>query len=131
MAAVNQIAPREAFMLLKNNPQAVFVDARSGMEFLFVGHPEGALSIPWREEPDWEINPYFASQVRRAASINRPVLLICRSGHRSQEAGELLLTEGFTEVFNVMHGFEGDLDGQHQRGNVNGWRHDGLPWEQC
>jgi hypothetical protein len=31
---------------------------------------------------------------------------------------------------NVLHGFEGDLDERFHRGTRNGWRHDGLPWEQ-
>ncbi|HEU0290035.1 MAG TPA: rhodanese-like domain-containing protein, partial [Burkholderiales bacterium] len=34
-------------------------------------------------------------------------------------------------VWNVLHGFEGDLDETHHRNAKNGWRHDGLPWEQC
>ena len=37
---------------------------------------------------------------------------------------------GFTEVINVLHGFEGELDEHFQRGHLNGWRHDELPWEQ-
>jgi hypothetical protein len=35
-----------------------------------------------------------------------------------------------TQVFNVQEGFEGDLDGQQQRGRNNGWRFHGLPWVQ-
>ncbi len=38
--------------------------------------------------------------------------------------------KGFRRVYNVLHGFEGDLDEHHQRGRLNGWRFDGLPWEQ-
>jgi hypothetical protein len=37
---------------------------------------------------------------------------------------------GFTDVVNVLHGFEGDLDDRFRRSTLNGWRHDGLPWEQ-
>ena len=37
---------------------------------------------------------------------------------------------GFTEVINVLHGFEGDLDAHFHRSTLNGWRFDGLPWEQ-
>jgi rhodanese-related sulfurtransferase len=58
-------------------------------------------------------------------------VLICRSGNRSQEAGEALEHAGFTQVYNVAHGFEGELDDAHRRNSLNGWRHDGLPWEQC
>ena len=61
---------------------------------------------------------------------HRPIVLICRSGNRSIEAGEALLNAGFTQVYNVLHGFEGELDETHHRNSVNGWRVEGLPWEQ-
>jgi rhodanese-related sulfurtransferase len=60
-----------------------------------------------------------------------PVILICRSGKRSLEAGKALLEEGFTRVFHVSEGFEGELDENHQRSTLGGWRFHGLPWEQC
>jgi rhodanese-related sulfurtransferase len=58
-------------------------------------------------------------------------VLICRSGNRSQEAGEELERAGFSRVYNVQHGFEGELDERHHRNARAGWRFDGLPWEQC
>ena len=45
--------------------------------------------------------------------------------------GNALEAAGFTSVFNVLHGFEGELDDVHHRGSMNGWRFEGLPWEQC
>ena len=87
--------------------------------------------IPWNDGPDWEINPHFIAHVRKAASVDRPLVLICRSGNRSETAGEALEQAGFTQVLNVLHGFEGDLSPGHQRNCLNGWRHDGLPWVQC
>jgi len=42
-----------------------------------------------------------------------------------------LIDHGFTNVSHVLSGFEGDLDENDQRGNLNGWRHDGMPWSQC
>jgi len=58
-------------------------------------------------------------------------VLICRSGNRSVDAGEALEKSGFTDVYHVLHGFEGDLDVRHHRNSRNGWRFEGLPWEQC
>ncbi len=129
--SVIHLAARDAFNFLQEHSQAVLVDVRSEMEFLFVGHPKEALSIPWRDAPDWEINPDFLARVRRATLLNRPTLLICRSGQRSLEAGLFLRASGFGAVYNVTHGFEGDLNDQHCRSSLNGWRFDGLPWEQC
>ena len=110
---MKHLTPKEAHQLLQDNPLALFIDVRSEMEFLFVGHPVGAIMIPWNDGPDWDINPHFVAHVKKAASVDRPIVLICRSGNRSKDA------------------FEGELDDHHQRGTLAGWRHDGLPWEQC
>jgi rhodanese-related sulfurtransferase len=56
--------------------------------------------------------------------------LICRSGRRSAEAGRYLEKKGFPEVYNVQFGFEGEMDETRHRSTKNGWRFDGLPWEQ-
>jgi rhodanese-related sulfurtransferase len=136
---VRTVAPREAADMLERDPRALLVDVRSHMEFLFIGHPVGAVNIPWIDEPDWKVNPRFAAEVRqlvlgglsRDGGHNVPILLICRSGKRSREAGELLLTEGFTDVYNIAEGFEGELDDHHHRSSLGGWRFAGLPWEQC
>ena len=128
---MKSLTPKEAFQFLKNNPNAVLVDVRSEIEFLFVGHPVGSIHVPWNDGPDWEINPDFVAHVKKIANEARPVLLICRSGVRSLEAGKALKEAGFKEIYNVQHGFEGDLDESHRRSSLNGWRHAGLPWEQC
>ena len=128
---MQHLTPKEAYAFLQAHPLAVFIDVRSEMEFLFVGHPKDAILAAWNDGPDWEINPNFLAHVKKAASTNRPVLLICRSGNRSQEAGLFLEQHGFSEVYNVAHGFEGELDENHHRGSKSGWRFEELPWEQC
>jgi rhodanese-related sulfurtransferase len=128
---MKHLTPKEAYEFLRGHPDAVFIDCRSEMEFLFVGHPVGAMMIPWNDGPEWEINPHFVAHVKKATSINRPVVLICRSGNRSVDAGKALEEAGFTDVYNVLHGFEGELDDKHRRNSISGWRFDGLPWEQC
>lgn len=139
-AQLRTITCQEAQEIIESEPRALLVDVRSGMEFLFVGHPAGAINIPWIDEPDWVVNPEFVTEIRKlllGGSIEHgkihsaPVVLICRSGKRSLEAGELLVQEGFTAVYNVDEGFEGELNDQHQRSSIGGWRFHGLPWEQC
>ena len=136
----NPLQPREAYELMKKDPRATLIDIRSTMEYLFVGHPAGAIHVAWIDEPDWVVNPHFVTDVRKvmlggATSHTdiggAPVLLICRSGKRSIDAGEALLEAGFSEVYNIEEGFEGDLDENHHRGTLGGWRFHGLPWEQC
>ncbi len=137
---IHSITPQQAWEMLQQNPRALLVDVRSSMEFLFVGHPVGAGHIPWIDEPDWDINPQFAVDIRKLVLggvhendqiTSAPIILICRSGKRSLEAGERLVTAGFTQVFNIDEGFEGELNEHHQRSTIGGWRFRGLPWEQC
>ena len=127
---MKHLKPKEAQSLLSANPQAVFIDCRSEMEFFFVGHPVGAQLVAWNDGPDWDVNPHFVGQVKKVASMNRPIVLICRSGHRSLDAGLALEKAGFSDVYNVLDGFEGPLDEKHHRGTHSGWRMEGLPWEQ-
>lgn len=141
---LKSVTPKEAWQLMQDNPKAVLIDIRSEMEHLFIGHPKGSIHIPWIDEPDWQVNPNFVKQIRRVVLggiiadyedqenpvEGAPILLICRSGVRSKEAGRRLLQEGFNNVYNVVDGFEGPLDAHHHRSSVAGWRFDGLPWDQ-
>ena len=121
---------------LQDNPQALFVDVRSKAEYKYVGFPENSILIPWIDDPDWEPNPEVFSDLvmqeldGRENLLNTEIILICRSGFRSNEALKCLENKGFTQVSHVASGFEGDLDENDHRGNLNGWRHDGMPWSQ-
>ena len=122
--------PRATYEFLKRTPDAVFIDCRSETEYHFVGHPVGAIHIAWSDGPKWEINPEFVAEVRKVAGSQRPVVLICRSGKRSLDAGLALEAAGYTDVYNVLHGCEGELDVEEHRSTRSGWRFEGLPWEQ-
>jgi rhodanese-related sulfurtransferase len=132
------ITALEAWKICQQDPRTLLIDVRSSMEFLFVGHPTGAVHIPWIDEPDWVINENFVTEIRKLAlgglqeSVdNVPIILICRSGNRSDDAGKLLSDAGIKNVYHIDEGFEGRLDDNHQRSTVGGWRYHGLPWEQC
>ena len=130
---MKHLLPGAAWAYLQQRTDALFVDVRMEIEYLYVGHPPGVVHVPWYEYPQMQADPgRFVAQVRREAGgdLQRPLVLICRSGKRTVEAAEALEAAGFTEVVNVLHGFEGDLDAEFHRGTLNGWRHDGLPWEQ-
>jgi len=137
---VKSLTPAQAWKLLEESPRAVLIDVRSSMEYLFVGHPRGSVHVAWIDEPDWVVNPHFLTEVRKVMlggigveehRSDAPVLLICRSGKRSLEAGKLLINNGFNDVYNIAEGFEGELDELHHRSTTGGWRFHGLPWEQC
>ena len=135
---IHDLSPLQAAQMLRDDPRAVLVDIRSSMEFLFVGHPVGAVHIPWIDEPDWVVNPNFVTEIRKLAlgGLNEsekdvPILLICRSGNRSLEAGKVLIKAGIENVYNIDEGFEGKLDENLHRSTLGGWRYHNLPWEQC
>jgi rhodanese-related sulfurtransferase len=135
------LSPKEAFQMLESYSNSLLIDVRSSMEFLFVGHPKGAIHIAWIDEPDWDINPHFVTEIRKLIlggvcqgkehSQHPNIILICRSGKRSFEAGQLLVNSGLSNIFNVDQGFEGELNNHHQRSTQGGWRYHQLPWEQC
>jgi rhodanese-related sulfurtransferase len=137
---VKTLTPDQAWDKLRGEPRAVLIDVRSSMEFLFVGHPKGSVHVAWIDAPEWTVNPDFVTEVRKVMlggvgleehGSDAPVLLICRSGKRSLEAGKLLMENGFLDVYNIAEGFEGELDDNHHRSTTGGWRFHGLPWEQC
>ena len=132
------ISAAGAWELCQQDPRLLLIDVRSSMEFLFVGHPKGAIHVSWIDEPDWVINENFVTEVRKLAlgglngdSTDLPIILICRSGNRSAEAGKALIESGITNVYNIDEGFEGALDDDHHRSTLGGWRSHDLPWEQC
>jgi rhodanese-related sulfurtransferase len=134
------LTPKQAWKLINEDARALLVDIRSSMEYLFVGHPKGAVHVPWIDEPDWVVNPHFVTEIRKLilggvveddAQGSVPIILICRSGKRSKEAGHKLLEAGIANVYHIDEGFEGELDEQHHRSSSGGWRYHKLPWEQC
>ena len=129
---MQHLDPLAAHTFLQQTPEAVLIDCRTEIEHMYVGHPVGAEHVAWQEAPDWEIDPEFTARVKRVVKgdVHRPVLLICRSGHRSLHAADALENAGFTQVINVVEGFEGPLDEDFHRGTQGGWRFRGLPWQQ-
>ncbi len=134
------ISAIDANKMMQAEDNIYLIDIRSSMEFLFIGHPLGAIHIAWMDEPDWEINPHFTAEIRQLilGGVSCPtksncakIILICRSGNRSEMAGQQLLDAGLTHIYHINEGFEGDKDEQHHRSTINGWRFCGLPWEQC
>jgi rhodanese-related sulfurtransferase len=131
MSSIKSLRPHQAHETLSANPSAVLLDVRDRIEFTFVGHPVGAVNIPWKDAPDWKPNPNFVDEVRqRIANPDTPILLLCRSGQRSLDAAKALALAGYRDLSNIEEGFEGPLDAEKHRSSLGGWRFHGLPWEQ-
>lgn len=130
------VTPEEAWKLLSERPEAVLVDCRTEAEWRFVGAPDltslqrEITYIEW-SRTDGSHNDGFVDDLV-AAGINpgeRPVLFLCRSGNRSIGAAEAATAAGIGPSYNILDGFEGNLDEQRHRGGT-GWKAVGLPWKQ-
>ncbi|MDX5333352.1 MAG: sulfurtransferase [Gammaproteobacteria bacterium] len=129
--------------------KALFLDVRSHAEVNFLGMPTVAdANIPYMQLSEWnafddkkqsyvmDVNSEFATQVERrlqAKGLGKDdtIIVLCRSGSRSAKAADLLAKLGYTRVYSVLEGYEGDKakEGPHAGQRVvNGWRNQGLPW---
>lgn len=132
------ISASEAWQRLRDDPAAQLVDVRTMAEWNFVGVPDLASlgrrvhCVEWQSFPTGAPNPQFTDQASKAlgSDTGQTVLLLCRSGARSRAAAIALTQAGYGKAFNVAGGFEGDVDGDGHRGNINGWKASGLPWRQ-
>ncbi|MBM3114652.1 rhodanese-like domain-containing protein [Jeongeupia naejangsanensis] len=124
------VTPQEAWQLVEDGA-ARLVDVRSPEEVKFVGAVPDTLNVPWASGTALNRNPRFVKELEtKAGGKDAVLLLLCRSGKRSAEAAAAASKAGFSQVFNVLEGFEGELDAQQRRGAIGGWRHHGLPWLQ-
>jgi rhodanese-related sulfurtransferase len=138
------ITAKEAYERWQADPVNVkIIDVRTPEEYIFIGHPAMAWNIPMKfvhhkwdaeaKKPVMTTNADFVAQVKKIVRPGDTLLVTCRSGQRSAPAVDLLAEAGFTKVYSVIDGFEGDkvkdpanvFKGQRKK---NGWRNAGLPW---
>jgi rhodanese-related sulfurtransferase len=124
------VPPAVAWQLFSTG-HALLVDVRSGEERKFVGHVPQSLHVAWASGTSLTRNPRFVRELEaKTGGKETVVLLLCRSGKRSALAAQAAAKAGFTQVYNVHEGFEGEIDEQQHRGAADGWRFHGLPWVQ-
>lgn len=78
-------------------------------------------------------NPVFLDRVEARFKPTDTIFAMCRSGGRSAQTVDMLAEAGFSAVYNIIDGFEGDkvddagsyYDGKRMR---NGWKNSGAPW---
>ncbi len=137
MPPVPDISPQDTWAALAADKDAVLIDVRTDAEWNFVGLPalgelgKEVVLIPWQIYPSMQVNGAFADHLRQAdLTPAHKLYFICRSGARSQSAGQAAQAAGFPHAFNVADGFEGPVDGAGHRGAAAGWKASGLPWRQ-
>ena len=119
------------------------LDVRTLEEYIFVGHAAMAWNIPFAlQTHEWDgdrmrfamrANPDFVALAKAWAESSDTILVMCRSGSRSTMAVNALANAGFTQVYNILDGMEGDKVKDkdslfHGKRMKNGWKNTGLPW---
>ena len=129
LAYAGGIGPVDAWSLVTRG-RAVLVDVRSAEERTFVGQVPAGIHVAWATGTSLNRNPRFVRELEAKVRKDVVIVFLCRSGKRSALAAEAAAKAGFTHAFNILEGFEGDLDAAGQRGHLGGWRVHGLPWTQ-
>ena len=124
-----EVTPQEAYRLFFAHG-AKIIDVRSRFENQYIGRVPGAPVVPWKHWPSGETNAHFLTELQARCETSDIILFLCRSGIRSHSTAIVAAAAGFKLTFNILEGFEGDLDQHRQRGNTGGWRKAGLPWTQ-
>lgn len=138
------LSPTAAHKALTDNPDILLVDVRDPIEISFIGHPAGMdQNIPIRltthaldaKNGAYKMvgNKNFVAEMdallkREGLTKADPLFVTCRSGPRSGAAARLLIKAGYTNVWNLVEGFEGSTNADGVRAK-NGWRNAGMPWE--
>ena len=120
---IKQLAAKDIGSYLMAQPNSVLLDVRTKEEWNTIGKPDGGkiglktyfLSIQFGNEMIFNEN--FIQEFKNLAiNQDKKILIICRSGARSQFAAELLTKENYTCV-NISDGFEGN--------------HENVGWKKC
>ena len=138
------VTAQEAYEMWKAATDDVkIIDVRTPEEYALIGHAEMAWNVPLgfityqringKIEHGVRMNPDLVTEVTGLADPTDTLLLMCRSGGRSAMAVNQLAAAGFTNVYNITDGMEGDkvkdpesvFFGKRMK---NGWKNWGLPW---
>ena len=119
------------------------IDVRTPEEHVFIGHPEGARNIPvmfmgysYDEKMGRQTmlkNTGFVEEIQRYYSPDDHLAILGLSGPRAALAVRLLNKADFKHLYAIIHGFQGEKQGQvghpdYGKRRVNGWVNEGVPW---
>lgn len=138
------LTPTEAHAALEQTPEIVFVDVRDPREATFVGLPNsvdavvpllivGDKFLPEKGKYAMTPNPAFLDQVaevvaREGRDKDDILFVTCQAGGRTAKAVNALAKAGYSQVYALFEGIEGDLDKETGHRDLNGWKNSGLPW---
>lgn len=95
--AHTDVTPQEAQELIESTPSLIIVDVREESEFCDEnGHIPCSLNYPW--------NSGVLQERYEELPIDGDILIVCRSGARSNMASDFLDSKGFTSVYDMTGG---------------------------
>lgn len=121
------LTPHETAALLRDRA-ITLVDVRSEDEWRQAGRVPGTTRIEWPVVDAPGPRQRFLAGLAALRTGGRPLVVLCRSGVRSECAARAAAEAGIDAVYNMLEGFEGAADASGRRGHVNGWMHARLPW---
>ncbi|MFN2322013.1 MAG: rhodanese-like domain-containing protein [Trueperaceae bacterium] len=104
-AALTTVSVQDLFTAIGQDPAPTVLDVREPFEYA-AGHVEGALLMPLARTVEMAL----AAEVPKS----EPVYVFCRSGNRSLQAAQALVSAGYEDVRNV-------------DGGIIAWTAAGLP----
>ncbi|MDA9930325.1 rhodanese-like domain-containing protein [Alphaproteobacteria bacterium] len=130
-----ELTPPAAYQELAEKSDGVLVDCRSPAEWYFTGTPDLSglgknVVLAAIASESGQMNPQFLDKIKSVASNETPIYIMCRVGGRSANACQILAAEGFSDLVNVIEGFEGQPNAAGHRNSVEGWKFHNLPWRQ-
>jgi len=112
------LSPKNSWELLSHERHSYIVDVRTKEEWHYVGVPDlgerddKLIKIEWRSLPDMQLNTNFAEELA------------------SRDAANFMANLGYVNCYNILDGFEGELDAYRHRGKISGWKAEQLAWSQ-
>lgn len=112
-ADLKGVSPDQVATLQHDN--AILVDIRTPEEWRKTGLIPGSQPLMYFDAQGHYDTAAWLKQLNQlGADKNRPIVLICRSGHRSEQVGNLLAKElGYGQVYHLQTGIKGWLE-QHK-----------------
>lgn len=102
ISEIISISPAEVYDIIINDEDYIILDVRTQDEYN-EGHIDKALLIPVDD----------LEKVLDNLPEDKPIIVYCRSGARSRRAAEILVNNGFTQVYDM--------------GGILGWEEEGFP----
>jgi len=121
---IKQITCKEIKDYLKKNPESVLLDVRTQEEWDNDGKPDGdkiGLRTYFLEIQRNVLFDFVQEFQNLNINQDKEILVICKSGERSQISAELLSRENYKSI-NISDGFDGSQEGV-------GWKNCGLPYK--